>query len=149
MSFEEHTPSILLSFTKIGGLRGVVKKSAIWSSLLQNTNSITPFLHKSRRKWNLTSICLLLLYRTGFLDSLIAKKLSQYIKVGSCCWLCRTPSSLRNQIALHELDTTATNSALVVDSAIICCFFDDQVTAPELIINTEPDVLFLSSRSLA
>ncbi len=53
------------------------------------------------------------------------------------------PYSLTRQAA------AVTNSASVVDKVTIYYFFEDHDIAPELIVKTKPDVLFLSSRSPA
>jgi hypothetical protein len=45
----------------------------------------------------------------------------------------------------HALEAAATNSASVVDNVTMGCFFEDQHTALEPIVNTYPDVDFLSS----
>lgn len=52
-----------------------------WSWELQYLNSTTLSLVKPMRKWILVSICLLLKWKTGFLDNFIIELLSHWIKV--------------------------------------------------------------------
>lgn len=84
------TPSISRSFKNVSNFNGFVIMSAICSLVPQWTNSTAPSLTRSRRKWNLTSMCFFLLRRTGFLGNLIDELLSQnlhtYMKENWDCW---------------------------------------------------------------
>ena len=149
LHFILHIPIFLLSFSNNSCFKGFVNRSAICSSLRQKLSSIMPSLHKSLKKWNRTSMCLLLPWNTRFLDNLIVDILSQNITVVPGCFWLRISSIFLNQIAWHEHAAAATNSASVVESVTIGCFFEDQQIAPELIMKILPEVLLRSSISPA
>ena len=126
----KHIPSLSRNFKNTSNLSGFVIISESCSCVLQCTSSTFPSLVKSRKKWNFTSICLLLPCMIGFFDSFMAELLSQKMVV-HLLWKCPSFSRTRlNQTPWHAQYAAAMNSASVVDRVTISCFFEDQETGP-------------------
>lgn len=94
-------------------------------------------------------MCLVLPYKTGFLESLMVESLSQKITVAPSCLECSSSRTLLSQMAWLAHAVRTTNSASVVDKVTIGCFLEDHETTAEPNINTYPVVLFRSSISPA
>ena len=122
-----------------------VKMSASSSSDLQNSKQISFLFTNSLIKWNLVSMCLVLLWNTWFFDNAMAELLSQKIVVGSW-WFCdKSFKTLLIQTAWHAALVAATYSASAEDRVTMGCFFEAHETTSVPKWNVYPDVLFLSS----
>jgi hypothetical protein len=75
----KHTPSSPRKRVKLAWSRGLVKISASWSRVATWIKAIFPFSMLSLKKWYLTSMCLVLEWRTGFFATLIALLLNMGI----------------------------------------------------------------------
>jgi len=71
-------------------------------------------------------MCLVLLWKTGFLVIAIVDILSQKSVVGSLLSCCRSPSILLSHTASHAALATTMYSASAEDGAVVACFLDDQ-----------------------
>ena len=79
-----------------------------WYSDLQNFKQISLLFTNSLMKWNLVSMCLVLLWNTWFLDNAMAELLSQKMVVGSY-WFCdRSFKIVCIQMSWHEALVAAT-----------------------------------------
>lgn len=101
---------------------GFVKISLTWCSVLQWTSSTILFFTYSRIKWYFVSMCLLLLWDTGFFASDMTDLLSTYIVVGPSCVRSHSLKILFNQIAWHVHAAEAMYLASHVERAIVCFF---------------------------
>jgi len=144
-----HTLSKLRNFKNTSNLSSFVMMSATWSWVLQWLKLTTLSLTNSRRKWNLISMCLLLLWRTGFLKSFMLELLSHRIVVHFSCTQPSFSKTLLNQTHWQTYKVATMYSTLVVDKLTTSYFLDDHDTAPELSMNTHPVVLLRSSTSPA
>jgi hypothetical protein len=126
----KHTPSSPRKRVKDAWSRGLVKISASWSCVGTWIETIFPFSTLSRRKWYLTSMCLVLEWSTGFFAMLMALVLSHW----SGTWVYSSPKSLmvyEIQRGWEQQLAAATYSAstyLVVDCATLDCLREDQDT---------------------
>ena len=125
--------------------KGFVNGFAKWFSDLQNSTLISLLYINSRIKWYLVSICLLLLWKTWFLDSAMDDLLSQKNWVGSSCSCCNSERVLLIHKVWHATVVATTYSASVEDNVTMGCFFESRATDPNPKLNTYPYVLFLSS----
>ena len=124
---------------------GFLKMSTSWSSDLQNSKQISLSFTNSLIKWNLVSMCLVLLWNTLFFDNDMAELLSQKIVVGSW-WFCdKSFKILLIQTAWHVALVAATYSASAEDRVTMGSFFEAHETTPIPKWNVYPPVLFLSS----
>ena len=73
------TPMFFLWSSNNSFPKGFVNRFANWFSDLRNSTLISLLFISSRIKWYLVSICLLLLWKTWFLDSVIAYLFSHKI----------------------------------------------------------------------
>ena len=140
-------PSIFLPLSNSSFDSGFVRMSAAWSLLATCFSSTFPSFTCSRIKWNLTSICLLHSWFTGFFASSIADLLSTWIIVASSYFDSILLSNLLSHIAWHTHQDAATYSASHVERVTIGCFLESQVNAVFPMKNTYPEVLFRSSMS--
>jgi hypothetical protein len=74
----KHTPSSPRKRVKVAWSRGLVKISSSWSCVGTWIKAIFPFFTLSLRKWYLTSMCLVLEWRTGLFAKLMALVLSHW-----------------------------------------------------------------------
>jgi hypothetical protein len=86
----KHTPSSPRKRVKVAWSRSLVKISASWSCVGTWIKVIFPFSTLSLRKWHLTSMCLVLEWRTRFFATLMALVLSHW----SGTWVYSSPKSL-------------------------------------------------------
>jgi hypothetical protein len=104
-----------------------------------------PFSTLSLRKWYLTSMCLVLVWSTRFLATLMALVLSHTRGT----WEHSSPKSLSVyliQSSWEQQLAPATYSASVVDWATLDCLREDQETSEEPKNWQVPEVDFLSTR---
>ena len=106
---------------------GLVNISAICSSVLTWVSMMFPLSTWSLKKWCLTSICLVLEWWTGFLETFIAEVLSHLISKAPRSIL-KSPSCCFNQRSWEAQAAAAIYSASVVESAIQFCFLDPHDT---------------------
>ena len=85
LCYSLQTPIFFLWSSNNSFPKGFVNISAKWFSDLQNSMLISLLFINFHIKWYLVSICLLLLWKTWFLDSAIVDLLSHKIWVGSLC----------------------------------------------------------------
>ena len=124
---------------------GFVNKFANWFLDVQNSTLISLLFISSRIKWYRVSICLLLLWKTWFLDSAIAELLSQKIEVDSFFSCCNLERVLLIHTVWHAAVVAATYYASAEDSVTMDCFLDAHTTDPDPKLNRYPDVFFQSS----
>ena len=109
------------------------------------SKQISLLFTNSLMKWNLVSMCLVLLWNTWFLDNDMAELLSQKMVVGSW-WFCdKYFKTLLIQTAWHAALVAATYSSSTEDRVTMGCFFEAHETTPVPKWNVYPDVFFLSS----
>jgi hypothetical protein len=141
----KHTPSSPRKHVKVAWSRGFVKISASWSCVGTWIKAIFPFSTLSLRKWCLTSMCLVLEWRTGFFATLIALVLSHW----SGTSIYSSPKSLMVYVIQKSWEqqlAAATYSASVVDWATLDCLGEDQDTKVDPKNWQVPEVDFLSNR---
>ena len=124
---------------------GFVKMYVSWSSYLQNYKQISLLFTKSLMKWNLMSMCLVLLWNKWFFDNAMAELLSKNMVVSSW-WFCDNSfNTLLIQTAWHTSLVATTYSSSIEDKVTMGCFFEAHETTHVPKWNVYPDVLFLSS----
>ena len=109
-----YIPISCLRFRKCGPSNPLVRRSASWFSVLMYVALITWFYWISRMKWNLTSICLVRWWNSGFLTSLIALWLS--IK-SSVDWSSLRPMSCRS-LLIQTTSLPPADAATYSDSVV-------------------------------
>ena len=124
---------------------GFVNMSASWSLDLQNSRQISLLFTNSVIKWNLVSICLVLLWNTWFFDNAMAELLLQKMVVGSWWFYDKSFNTLLIQTTWHATLVATTYSASAEDKVTMGCFFESHETTPIPKWNVYLDVLFLSS----
>lgn len=142
------SPNFFLKYMNVGFGKAFVKISATCSSLLTYFTSISAFKYKSRIKWYFTSMCLLLLWNSGFLINLTALILSTN-KSKLSTLNSHSEKTFFNQTISFAQEAALTYSASVVDKETHCCFWLCQVIAAPACLQTMPVVDFLVSVSPA
>lgn len=141
-----HKPSCSLIFrSSCSSFNGFIMMSAKCSLEPQCISSTLPLVTKSRRKWNQTSMGLLLPCIKGFFESLMVELLSR--KITHLRFFL--PSFPRTSCiyALWQIHAAAAvNSASVVNSDKTGCLFEFHATAVELTLKIYPEVLLRSSK---
>jgi hypothetical protein len=126
----------------------LVSTSATMSSVEQYSNVTSPFSTRSWTKWCYTSMSFLRACWVGFFINYIAPWLSHRITITFFSFIY--PNSFMNfviHMAFLVACILAMYSASVVDKAIVGCRLLLQEMAPPHIMNTNPMVDLLSSRS--
>lgn len=137
-------PSLSLLFLNCSLLKALVKMSGIWSSVLQYCIHMFPFSILSLRKWYLTSMCLVILWWTGFLAILRAFVLSHKsgivwastLKSWSCFFIHRSWSQ-QNAAAIYSFSA--------IETATEFYFLVPQEMSEEPRKGAIPEILFLST----
>ena len=151
----KHSPLIKISaiensqtvyeIKKLSPANGFVEILANCSCNLQCCNTISSLLINSIIKWYLSSICLVLLWKTKLFDNAIAEVLSQKIIVAPSWSWQRSLNILLIQTTWHVVVVAATYSTFTVDNDIVGCFLEAHEISLEPKWKTYPNVLFLSS----
>ena len=117
-----YAPSLLQMYLILGPLRDLVKMSASWSFELTKLVAIHPDAIFSLMKWQSTSMCLVLSWKTG-LDAICkAAWLSQMSFICSPFPNLNSWRRCLSHMSSHVAKAIARYSASALDLATTCCF---------------------------
>ena len=112
-------------------------------------NWTTLFVTYSLKKWYLIGMCLVLEWRTGFLDTVMALVLSQWRGMGSSYFISKSASVwIIQRICVQQVAATM-YSASAMDKYIDPFFLLSHATKESPKKNAPPLVLFLSSKQFS
>ena len=121
-AYTSYAPSLLQIYLILGPLRDLVKMSASWSFELTKLVATHPDAIFSLMKWQSTSICLVLSWKTG-LDAIC--NAAWLLQMSFICSSFPNRNSWRrcfNHMSSHVAKTIARYSASALDLATTTCF---------------------------
>ena len=143
------TPSFWRRYSNYVFGKGLVKISTICSIEEIKFNWTTLFVTLSLNKWYLVGMCLVLEWRTGFLDILMVLALSQWRGMGLTYFTSKSASVwIIQSICVNQVAATMYSTS-IVDKDIEPCLLLIHATKETPKKNSPPLVLFLSSKQFS